>query len=64
MKELMRIEGLKMYFGGLKAIDEKLAKVAELKETINSSKATVTCPVCGKECSRDAFYCSQCGHKL
>ena len=45
-------------------IDEKLAKVAELKETINSSKATVTCPVCGKECGRDAFYCSQCGHKL
>lgn len=45
-------------------IDEKLAKVAEIREVISSSKTTVQCPGCGKECSRDDVFCSKCGHKL
>ncbi len=48
----------------LAQIDEKLAKVAELKEVVSSSRATAVCPVCGKECGRDDVFCSRCGHKL
>lgn len=48
----------------LAQIDEKLAKVAELRETIITSKTTVECPECGKECGKEDLFCSRCGHNL
>lgn len=45
-------------------VDEKLAKVVELKEAIGGMKSTVTCPGCGRECAKEDAFCSACGHKL
>ena len=45
-------------------IDEKYAKIAELKECIASRKTTCRCPNCGRECEKDDAYCSVCGTPL
>ena len=45
-------------------IDEKYAKIAELKECIASRKTTCRCPNCGCECDKADSFCSACGTKL
>lgn len=45
-------------------IDEKYAKIAELKNELAARKSTKTCPVCGKPCSKDDAFCSVCGTEL
>ena len=45
-------------------VDEKLATVAEIKETIAAGKTVSVCPECGKECGKSDLFCSRCGHKL
>ena len=45
-------------------IDEKYAKIAELKECIASRKTTCRCPNCGCECNKTDSFCSACGTKL
>ena len=45
-------------------ISERLAKIAEIRETIANTKTTLECPGCGKECSKEDAFCSKCGHKL
>lgn len=45
-------------------IDEKLEKIEALRAQIQEAKASVTCPVCGKECSKESAFCSHCGAQL
>jgi len=45
-------------------VSERLAKIAEIRETISNTKTTLECPGCGKECSKEDAFCSKCGHKL
>ena len=45
-------------------ISERLAKIAEIRETIANTKTSLDCPGCGKECSKEDAFCSKCGHKL
>lgn len=45
-------------------IDEKLAKVAEIKESLNKAKVSHECPNCGVEADREALFCSNCGRRL
>ena len=45
-------------------IDGKYEKIAELKETMASKKATVRCPNCDKVCDKSDAFCSSCGAAL
>lgn len=45
-------------------IDEKLEKIEELRARLQETKTTVSCPNCGRECTRDAAFCSSCGAQL
>ncbi len=48
----------------VEAINDKNAKIAELKEEVNTAKCKRTCPVCAAAISETAVYCSACGAKL
>ena len=48
----------------LELIDEKLEKIAALRERLATMKTSVTCPNCGKECSHNDTFCSCCGAQL
>lgn len=48
----------------VEAINDKNAKIAELKEEINAAKCKRTCPVCAAAISENSVYCSACGAKL
>ena len=48
----------------LREVDEKLAKIAELKAEIEAQSDEKTCDVCGEVCERDAAFCSKCGAKF
>ncbi len=50
--------------GKIAQIDEKYAKIAELKENIASRKTTSRCPNCGRECDKGDAFCSSCGAML
>lgn len=45
-------------------VDEKLAKIAELKTRLDSYKTSNKCPSCGRECDKDDTFCSGCGSQL
>lgn len=45
-------------------IDEKYAKIAELRECIASKKTTFCCSNCGRECDKGDAFCSSCGAAL
>lgn len=48
----------------LNQIDEKYVLMAQIKEELKTRKATVTCPVCGKECGKNDVFCRVCGKEL
>lgn len=48
----------------LELIDEKLDKIAAIREKLSQVKSTVTCPNCGRECGPDDTFCSSCGAQL
>jgi len=48
----------------ISAIDEKYARIAEIKKDLASKKRTVVCPNCGKECEKDDIFCRICGTSL
>ena len=48
----------------LKSIDEKLDKIAAIREKLSQVQSTVTCPNCGRECGPDDTFCSSCGAQL
>ena len=47
----------------LAQIDEKYARIGEIKAELEAGKTTV-CPVCGKSCDKTDLYCRVCGEKL
>lgn len=46
------------------AIDEKNAKIEELKQQINDTKNKRTCHNCGNAVDKQSLYCNTCGAKL
>lgn len=46
------------------AIDEKQDKIAALRAELAGMKSVVTCPQCGRQCSREDAFCSNCGGAL
>lgn len=48
----------------IQLVDEKLAKIAELKSKLDAFKASNKCPSCGRECDKDDAFCSDCGAQL
>ncbi len=48
----------------LTGIDERLARIEEIRAQLNEVKKETVCPNCGKECPRDAAFCSSCGAQL
>lgn len=48
----------------LKLIDEKLEKIAAIREQLNIVKENVLCPNCGKACAREDVFCRNCGAHL
>ncbi|MCD8356632.1 MAG: zinc ribbon domain-containing protein [Clostridia bacterium] len=45
-------------------IDEKRDKIEEIRAQLNAAKSKVCCPNCGRECTKDAVFCSCCGAQL
>ena len=45
-------------------VDEKQARIAALREELAGMKSVVTCPHCGRPCSREDAFCSGCGGAL
>ena len=45
-------------------IDEKYARIGEIKAELEAGKTTTVCPVCGKSCDKTDLYCRICGEKL
>lgn len=51
--------------GKVTILDEKHARIADLKEKLKSSKDPATiCSLCGKKIKSSDEYCSACGNKL
>ncbi len=50
--------------GLLASIDEKLAKIEELKEEIRKAKADRVCANCGAAIEENIIFCPICGQKL
>lgn len=48
----------------LAQIDEKYARIGEIKAELEAGKTTTACPVCGKSCDKTDLYCRICGEKL
>ena len=48
----------------LAQIDEKYARIGEIKAELEAGKTTAVCPVCGKSCDKTDLYCRVCGEKL
>ena len=48
----------------LAQIDEKYARIGEIKAELEAGKTTTACPVCGKSCDKTDLYCRVCGEKL
>lgn len=48
----------------LELIDEKLEKIAAIRDRLSEVKANVICPNCGRECSHSDVFCSSCGAQL
>ena len=48
----------------ISSIDEKYARIAEIKSELAAKKHTVVCPNCGKECEKDDIFCRICGTSL
>lgn len=48
----------------LAQIDEKYARIGEIKTELEAGKTTTVCPVCGKSCDKTDLYCRVCGEKL
>ena len=48
----------------LELIDEKLDKIAGIRQKLSQLKAVVTCPNCNRECGEDDLFCSSCGAQL
>lgn len=48
----------------LERLDDTRARVEELRAQLAGLKQTVSCPVCGKTCSREAAFCALCGAPL
>ena len=48
----------------LAQIDEKYARIGEIKAKLEAGKTTTVCPVCGKSCDKTDLYCRVCGEKL
>ena len=46
------------------AIDEKNAKIDELRREINNIKNKRVCPKCGASIDKCSVYCNFCGEKL
>ena len=50
--------------GYLDQLDETRSKVEALRAQLTDMKASVTCPECGKQCSREDAFCAGCGAAL
>lgn len=50
--------------GRMEQVDEKQARIASLREELSGMKSFVTCPSCGRQCSKDDSFCSSCGGAL
>lgn len=50
--------------GYLDQLDETRGKVEALRAQLTDMKANVTCPECGKQCSREDAFCASCGAAL
>ena len=48
----------------LAQIDEKYARIGEIKAELEAGKTTTVFPVCGKSCDKTDLYCRVCGEKL
>jgi len=48
----------------ISAIDEKYAKINELRQKLAELKHTMQCPNCGKEVEKNDTYCKSCAYKL
>lgn len=48
----------------LLAIDEKKARIEELRAQLESEDAKKVCSECGKENERESVYCAACGTRL
>lgn len=50
--------------GYLDQLDETRGRVEALRAQLTDMKATVACPECGKQCSREDAFCATCGAAL
>ena len=50
--------------GYLEQLDDLRARVDDLRAQLAEMKQTVTCPSCGKSCSREDAFCAACGAAL
>lgn len=50
--------------GYLEKLDETRARVEALRAQLPETKTPVSCPICGKQCSRDDAFCAGCGASL
>lgn len=48
----------------LAQLDDLRTRIEELREQLVDMKAFFTCPVCGKQCSREDAFCAGCGAAL
>lgn len=48
----------------MELLDEKQEKIAQLRAQLGTLKPVITCPVCGKQCSKDDAFCAGCGNPL
>ena len=53
-----------MYVSFFDAIDASIAKIDEMKKTIQALKSIVPCPKCGAEMKREAIFCNVCGTEM
>lgn len=45
-------------------LDEKQERIAALREELAGMKTVVTCPSCGRQCSKEDAFCAGCGGAL